>query len=230
MINTIINRKATAKVARALGDLNREVVFVGGAMVSLYADDKAAEDVRPTKDLDLSFHITSVAELEKLRESLLKKGFKEAADETVICRFKYDDLLVDVMSTQGVGWAPSNRWYKQGFEASIAKKVEELTIWIMPLPIFLASKLDAFFDRGVKDLYGSRDLEDIVYLLNYNTGIVEEVKNAEKEVQAYLTESFNKILLDNSIMAAIQGHIYPAGNDEVFLHIKDIMIQLSKVI
>ncbi|MFM9946679.1 MAG: hypothetical protein ACKV1O_01960 [Saprospiraceae bacterium] len=34
--NTVINRKATVKIARALGELNGQVVFVGGAMVSLY--------------------------------------------------------------------------------------------------------------------------------------------------------------------------------------------------
>jgi hypothetical protein len=229
VINTSINRKATAKVARALGNLNKEVVFVGGAMVSLYADDKAAEDVRPTKDLDLSFNITTVAELEKLRVDLVKKGFHEAVDETVICRFKYEDLLIDVMSTQMVGWAPSNRWFQQGYNAAIEKNVEELTIKIMPLPFFLASKLDAFFNRGVKDLYGSRDLEDIVYLLNYTIVIVTEVKTAEREVKTYLAESFNKMLLDTRIMAAIEGHIYPAGNEEVYLHIKDVMTEISKL-
>ena len=41
---------ATVKIAKALGELNRKVVFVGGAMVSLYIDDPSAEDLRPTKD------------------------------------------------------------------------------------------------------------------------------------------------------------------------------------
>lgn len=36
MKNTIINRRATKRVADALGDLNDKVVFVGGAMISLY--------------------------------------------------------------------------------------------------------------------------------------------------------------------------------------------------
>jgi len=53
--NTLINRKATIKIAKALGDLNNEVVFVGGTMVSLYIDDPAAEDIRPTKDMILPF-------------------------------------------------------------------------------------------------------------------------------------------------------------------------------
>jgi hypothetical protein len=52
--NTLINRRAAIKIANALGGLNNEVVFVGGATVSLYIDDPAAEDIRPTKDIDLS--------------------------------------------------------------------------------------------------------------------------------------------------------------------------------
>lgn len=76
MKNNFINRQATLKIARALGELNSRVVFVGGAMVSLYADDPAAEDVRPTKDIDLTFQITSPGKLEQLREELVAKGFR----------------------------------------------------------------------------------------------------------------------------------------------------------
>lgn len=104
MKNQVINRKATIKVAKALGELNEEVVFVGGAMVSLYMDDPAAEDIRPTKDLDLTFQITTVGKLEELRERLTKKGFSQSHEDNVVCRFRLDDLLIDVMSTQAIGW------------------------------------------------------------------------------------------------------------------------------
>lgn len=53
MNNTSHNLKALQKVAMALGDLHSQVVYVGGAVVSLYADDPAAEDVRPTEDVDI---------------------------------------------------------------------------------------------------------------------------------------------------------------------------------
>ena len=71
--NTVINREATIKIAHALGALNQEVVFVGGSIVSLYIDDKAAEDIRPTKDIDLTFQISTVGKLELLRQQLLEK-------------------------------------------------------------------------------------------------------------------------------------------------------------
>ena len=122
--NTLINRKATVKVARALGELNRQVVFVGGAMVSLYIDDPTAEDIRPTKDIDLTFQIATVSQLEELRQALTNKGFHETHDSTVICRFSFEDLLVDVMSTQAVGWAPGNRWFASGFDQAIKVQLE----------------------------------------------------------------------------------------------------------
>lgn len=50
--NTFINSAITLKIAHALGELNERAVFVGGAVVSLYVDDPAADDVRPTQDID----------------------------------------------------------------------------------------------------------------------------------------------------------------------------------
>lgn len=146
--NTIINKMATIKIAKALGELNKEVVFVGGAIVSLYIDDKAAEDIRPTKDIDLTFQVTTAGKLETLREKLNEKGFKETNEGKVICRFKYEDLLVDVMSTKEVGWAPSNRWFEPGFVRAKHLSLEELEIRILPLPYFLASKMEAFFETS----------------------------------------------------------------------------------
>lgn len=39
MKNTHINRKIIEKVALALGELNQEVIYVGGAIVSFYIDN-----------------------------------------------------------------------------------------------------------------------------------------------------------------------------------------------
>jgi len=43
MKNTIINKQIIQRIANALGELNSEVIFVGGATVSLYINDKAAK-------------------------------------------------------------------------------------------------------------------------------------------------------------------------------------------
>jgi len=48
MKNTLINKEIIKRVALALGDSNDVVIYVGGATVSLYINDPAADDVRPT--------------------------------------------------------------------------------------------------------------------------------------------------------------------------------------
>lgn len=86
--NTQINRIDTKKIARALGELNQQVVYVGGAILSLYITDESAEDVRPTGDIDISMEIVTVAELESIREEITNKGFYQSSEDNVICRFR----------------------------------------------------------------------------------------------------------------------------------------------
>lgn len=106
--NKIINMAVVKKVAYALRELNEQVAYVGGATVSIYADDPAAEDVRPTKDIDIMLHIVSFAELAALQHNLAEKGIFPDPEAKINCRFKYEDVLIDVMSTKEVGWAPSD--------------------------------------------------------------------------------------------------------------------------
>lgn len=227
MKNTLINRKATIKIARALEELNREVVFVGGAMVSLYIDDPAAEDIRPTKDIDITFQVTTLGKLEQLRESLAQKGFIQTHEDDIICRFRYEELIVDVMSTKSVGWAPSNRWFMPGFNKAIEYNLDEIVIKVLSLPYFLASKMEAFFDRGIKDLYGSHDFEDIIYIFNHISNIEDQVLSADQEVKQYLIKSTQMIFNDDKILSVIPGHLYYESTDERFELIKDKMEKIA---
>ncbi len=59
MKNATINKGVIKKIALALGELNDQVIYVGGATVGLYINDPAADDVRPTKDVDISLSVAS---------------------------------------------------------------------------------------------------------------------------------------------------------------------------
>ncbi|MEQ8626063.1 nucleotidyl transferase AbiEii/AbiGii toxin family protein [Ekhidna sp.] len=227
MKNALINRKATIKVAKALVELREEVVFVGGAMVSLYIDDKNAEDIRPTKDIDLTFQITTASELEHIRTLLIQRGFKEAADSKVTCRFTYEDLLVDVMSTKEIGWAPGNRWFLQGFETAVPITLDDVEIKLLQLPYFLATKFDAFFDRGVKDIYASKDLEDLVYLFCHTSTITAQILSAAEDVRLYLCESVHRMMKDAAIMSVIPGHLFYENAEEQYQEIKQKFKELT---
>lgn len=206
--NTLINRIATKKIATALVGLNQNVVYVGGAVVSLYIDDPSADDVRPTKDIDITMEIANVGELEAIREEIQKRGFYQSHEDDVICRFRYEDIMVDVMATEEVGWAPANPWFAPGYQHLIIFDLEGVEIQCLSFPYYLATKFSAFYDRGYKDPRTSKDFEDIVYLFNYVTTIKEQVLQSDDHVKSYLINCFQDILKDGVKQEAILGHLF----------------------
>lgn len=160
--------------------------------------------------------IAIIGELEALREELIKRGFIQSANDSVVCRFRYEDVLVDVMSTIPVGWAPGNRWFELGFDQALHYDLEELLIKLLPLPYFLATKFDAFFDRGIRDLYASHDFEDIVYLLNHVSDLADQVANSKKTVKEYLIACASKIMKSSQLQEAIIGNLFHEAQDQRF--------------
>lgn len=230
MKNTLINREATKKIALALGELNEYVVYVGGAVVSLYIDDPSAEDVRPTKDIDISLEIATLGELEALRKKLIQKGFFQSHEDDVVCRFHYSDIKVDVMATKTIGWAPGNPWFQAGFDKSQNINLDGIEIKVLPFPYFLASKLSAFYDRGGKDPRTSHDFEDIVYILNHTSNTDDLIFGSDKKVQLYLKEAFLKILDDTILQEAVIGNLYYENQMARFDKIIDKLKEITNVI
>lgn len=227
MKNTIINNAIIERVANALGELNEKVIYVGGATVSLYINDPAADDVRPTKDVDISIKVASFVELEDIREQLTDKGFIQSSDLDVICRFRLEDILVDVMATKPIAWAPANPWFEKGFEKLEKTKVNDITIQIMPLTFFLASKFTAFHDRGGNDPRFSHDLEDIIYIIDNRTDWHQILINEQdQEVKEFLINEFRNILTSNKIQEAILGNLFYETQDKRFSIIMDKINQV----
>lgn len=219
MKNTILNKAVIGKIAQALGDMNDLVIYVGGAAVSLYVDDPAAEDIRPTKDIDISLAILSLSELESIREKLTQKGFVQSSEDDIICRFRYEETKVDVMSTHPVGWAPANPWFAPGFASKQKIMLDHLPIHVLPLPYFLASKFSAFEDRGASDPRTSHDFEDIIYLLDNRTDVFHQLTNAAPDVKPYLLEQFRRILADSRKQEAILANLYYETRNERYRRI-----------
>ena len=207
MKNSFSNIDALIKVGKALGELNERIVYVGGAVVGLYATDLDDDDVRPTKDVDIVVEIATASELEELRKTLAKKGFRQTAEDDVICRFRLEDIKVDVMATKEVGWAPSNLWFALGFKNAESVKFDNIDIKVLPVTYFLASKFEAFEDPGNSDPFGSHDFEDIIYVFDNHVHFVKDILNAEDEVRKYLKDKINLILENQSFKEAILGNL-----------------------
>lgn len=102
-------------VATKLGPLNDEAVYLGGCSTALFMTDSLLLDVRPTKDVDCIVDIVSRCEYYKFAKKLEKQGFKQSINESVMCRWHFDDVILDVMPTDEEILTFGNRWYKSYF-------------------------------------------------------------------------------------------------------------------
>lgn len=194
-------------VYTALGELAKDVVFVGGATVALYADRPAGE-VRPTDDVDVLFEVLNYTAYAVLEAQLRSKGFEHDTASDVICRHVINGIIVDVMPTEESILGFSNKWYKEGFENSMTRLVEEnYPIRLFQPVYFLASKLEAFKNRGGNEGRFSTDFEDIVYILNNRSVIWDELHQAPENVKQYLKKEILALLENEYIEEWISVHL-----------------------
>ena len=182
------------EVYAALEELSKVAVFVGGATVSLYAD-RATSEVRPTEDVDVLVEIWTRKEYAAVEEKLRSKGFVNDAASGIVCRFKVQDITVDVMPMAEAVLGFSNRWYEEGYQHAIAYTIDErCTVRIFTAPYFIASKLEAFKGRGEGDGRTSQDFEDIVYVLNNRSTVWREMQESPQTVKDYLKKEMKGLL------------------------------------
>ena len=195
----IIRLKAVNQALSGL--LGQEFVFVGGAVVSLYAD-RLAEEVRPTEDVDVLVEVYTRIDYTRIEERLRQLGFKHDTSSKFVGRFIMENLIVDFMPMEEDVLGFNNRWYIDGFKSAQAVFLDERnTIKIFAAPYFLAAKIEAFKSRGKNargdyDGRGSTDFEDIVFVLVNRSAIWEEMEQSESGLKSYLQTEFTS-LLDN---------------------------------
>lgn len=181
-------------VYKALEEMASEVVFVGGATVSLYTDRPGGE-TRPTEDVDILVEVSHYSGYASVEEKLRAKGFVNDVDSRVICRYKINGITVDVMPTSEDILGFSNRWYKQAFENAVQITVDtDYEVAVFSAPYFLASKLEAFKHRGKSDGRTSSDFEDIIFVLNNRSVIWDELAETNGELQQYFFQEFRSML------------------------------------
>ena len=210
-------------VANGLGELKDEMVFVGGAVAELYADNPAASEIRPTIDVDCVIEISSRLEFARLEENLRTKGFKN--DIAPICRWIYKDIKVDVMPTDSNILGFSNRWYEEGIEIKIQKTLpDETKIFVFPPEYYLAAKFEAHNSRGENDLRQSHDFEDIIYILDNCSNILDNISASNPSVKEYLKSECKKLLENPNITEGIETAL-PYGSGEESSEILGMLIR-----
>lgn len=227
MENRTINIAVVAEVAKALRELKNQMVFIGGAVVSLYADDPAADEIRPTADIDMTINLMNFSNWVRMQERLAELGFYPDPYGHAICSYKYKNIPVDIMPAEDGPLGPSNKWYKLGFENLWTVKAADEEIQILSAPAYLATKFEAFNGRG-HDYRTSHDFEDIIYVLDNRMSIVPEIEQAHPEIQDYLKRELTKILESSHLEEILSAHLHPFVIDERYPIVLDKMEQITK--
>src|ERR1700752_2887156 len=216
-------------VAQSLGDdLRKRLVFVGGCTTALFITDEIVlEGVRATDDVDLIVDIVGHAQWAQLQEQLRLKGFSESPEDEVICRMRLGDLKVDFMPDDESILGFSNRWYAQGIEtAGTCSLNEALNIKRLTPELFVATKLEAYRGRGNDDLLGSRDMEDILLVIDGREEFVAEIQNADDDVRRYIAEQFKALLTHKDSNYFLEGNIKgPEGRVDI---VRERLVAISR--
>lgn len=222
MENKLINIGVVKKIALALKDLREKVAFVGGAVISLYTDDAAADELRPTKDIDLSITLESYGAWVNLQDELAKLHFSPDVLSPVMCRFIYDDITVDVMPDDEKVLGFSNPWYKPALQRlEVYQLPDGPIINVFTLPFFSATKFSAFHGRGKDDYRGSHDFEDIIYLTDNCTKVVSLIEDTDAGVKKFLIEEYEQIWDQTYRVEIISCHLSPLIRAERYSVIED---------
>jgi len=204
--NLLLLEDASAKLYALLD----EVVFVGGATLSLLITNSGAAPVRATIDVDVIAEITTYREYHDFSEHLRACGFTEdTREDAPLCRWVHGSLTLDAMPVEGIlGF--SNRWYRGAFAAAQQAKLPSgRRIRAISAPYFLGTKMEAFRGRGEQDFYASHDLEDFVSVIDGRDSICEEIACAPDDLRGYLADGAGELLTEARFRDALPGYLLP---------------------
>jgi len=192
------NLQLLATVARSLGDLRDEVVFLGGVTTALLITDPAAASIRPTRDVDAIIEVVSISEYQtRLRDRLLSRGFREDTEEGApLCRWIVEGIKVDIMPTDPTILGFSNRWYPDAVRHYTAIPLfGGPEVRVVTAPYFLGTKL------------GSHDLEDFVAVVDGRIELEAEVAVAAADLRAYFADYLGEVLQNRGFIDSLPGHL-----------------------
>lgn len=207
-----VNIAMVRRVAEKLGESLRErVVFVGGATTVLLLTAVKLPDIRSTQDVDVVVEVVGYSSYTHLGEELRERGFLESSG-TVICRWRVDDITVDVMPTDEAILGFTNRWYNEAVATArpvtlplLVDEEPEIRIRLITPQCFVATKIEAFIGRGNGDYYASHDLEDMVTVVNGRAELVEEI--GDDPISLFISQTFAKWLAVPEFPDAVEGHL-----------------------
>ncbi|TWC33214.1 hypothetical protein FBY03_11554 [Pseudomonas sp. SJZ079] len=108
------------------------------------------------------------------------------------------DLLVDFMPDDEAILNFTNRWYRDALQTAADYALPSGTLIRVVTPsYFLATKLEAYRGRGRNDPLGSRDIEDILAVVDGRDSLHAELAQTEPALQHYIAHAISALLASN---------------------------------
>ena len=102
----------------------------------------------------------------------------------------------------------NSRWFPEAIQFSnVTDLGEGCSAKVITAPLFIATKLEAFKDRGKGDFYASHDLEDIITATDGRASIVDDIASAPRGVRQFIADAFGGFLKEPDFYNAFPGHI-----------------------
>lgn len=201
------NLEAVQAAAGALGHLVDAVVLVGGCATGLLLTSIRSEMIRPTRDIDLVVEAVSPRAYRGVERELRELGFvNDQSEDAPICRWRKDELIVDLMPTDERVFGFGNRWYPLAAETADPVALPNgQVIRLTSAPVFIATKLEAFRDRGRGDYFASHDLEDVITVIDGREELAAETRAAPAEIREALAAELRSLVEEPDFNDALAG-------------------------
>ncbi len=106
-------------------------------------------------------------------------------------------------------------------------RAKDQVIKILSAPCYLATKFEAFNNRG-SDYRTSHDMEDIVYVIDNRTSIVEEIARDESSISSFIKEQLQKLHQLGMLQEVLMAHTHPLMLEERMPIIEEKITQILK--
>lgn len=211
--NVVLLEIVAARLGRPMLD---KLVFVGGSVAGLLITDPLQPAIRPTDDVDLVVEVAGRPGFYALEDDLRALGFRnDTSSNAPICRWRCDSIMVDVVPSDKAILGFANRWYPLSVHTAQPITLPSgAAISVINAPCFLATKLEAFADRGKTstgepDFLGSHDLGDFIAVVDGRSSLVTEIAQSTTELRNYLALRVSELIQNPKFMRSIDGHIQP---------------------
>ncbi len=165
-------------------------------------------------DVDIVAPALTVHDYHAIETRVRAQGFSnDMRSDAPICRWVYKNVTLDVMPTVKDILGFANHWYPLAIATAQPVTLPSgKSIKLIAAPVFIATKLEAFKDRGKDasgqpDFLGSHDLEDIITVTDRRPELIDECRAMPAELRDYLAQEFSALFDNADFETTIAGHL-----------------------